>query len=90
MQSFQITAAQHAELQRDLSALIDRARAKHRFSPGVIFEFLISYAWGYARREGETSEAIVNRFRARAEACELAYQRRLSGILSTTEGDGRG
>jgi hypothetical protein len=85
-----ITAAQKADLQQQTWAVVERFRQKHGVSQGVIFEFLISFAWGYARRQGESNEAITNRARARFEACELAYQKSLTTALGGDLEGGRG
>lgn len=76
-----MTAAQKADIQQQTWTMVERFRQKTGLSEGALFEFLVSFAWGYARRQGETNEAITNRVRARFEACELAYQKSLNDRL---------
>lgn len=76
MQKNLMSTLQQADLQGQLWRLLEDYRAKHGLSPAAVFDFLVSFAWGYARRQPRTtSEEIQNRMRMHCEACELAYQR---------------
>jgi hypothetical protein len=76
--SHQMTSIQQAELQREIFTVVERHRVRHELAPAAIFDFLVTFAWGYARREGETTEAISNRMRMACESCELSYQKALN------------
>ncbi len=79
-----------AELQGKVWRLVEDFRDKHRLSPSAVFDFLVCFAWGYARREPKTSNVeIQNRMRSHCDACELAYQRATAPALPFDDG-GRG
>lgn len=77
-----MTSLQQAELQGKVFQLVDGFRAKHDLSPAALFDFLVCFAWGYARREaGSSNAAIQNSMRALFETNELAYLRATSPRL---------
>jgi len=72
-----MTPAQRAALQGATWALVENFRTKNDLSPLAIFEFLVGFAWGYARRQGESNEVITAQMRAHCERCERDYQHAL-------------
>ena len=86
----QMTSLQQAELQREIFTAVERSRIRHELAPAAIFDFLVTFAWGYARREGESSESISNRMRMACESCELAYQKALTAQAQLPGIGGRG
>lgn len=77
-----MTSLQQAELQGKVWRLVEDYRVKHGLGPLALFDFLVTFAWGYARRQPRTSnEEIQNRMHAHCTACELAYQRATSPAL---------
>lgn len=84
-----MTSLQQAELQGKLWKLVEDYRAKHGLGPLAVFDFLVTFAWGYARRQPATTNAeIQNRMQAHCTACELAYQRATSPALPFEGGRG--
>lgn len=76
MQKSLMTTLQQAELQGKVWKLVEDFRDQHGLSPLALFDFLVSFAWGYARRQPHTpSTEIANRMVAHCQANELAYQR---------------
>jgi hypothetical protein len=77
-----MSTVQQAELQGQVWKLVEAYRQKHALSPAAVFDFLVCFAWGYARRQPHTPNVeIQNRMRLHCEACELAYQRATSPAL---------
>jgi hypothetical protein len=77
-----MSTVQQADLQGQIWKTVEAFRTKHDLSPLAVFDFLVSFAWGYARRQPQTTNVeIQNRMRAHCEACELAYQRATSPAL---------
>ena len=82
MQKNLMSTTQQAELQGQVWKLIEGYRTKHDLSPAALFDFLVCFAWGFARRQPHTTSVeISNRMRAHCEACELAYQRATAPAL---------
>jgi len=82
MEKTLMTTLQQAELQGKIWRVVEDYRSKHGLAPLAVFDFLVSFAWGYARRQPSTSNAeIQNRMQAHCTACELAYQRATSPAL---------
>lgn len=76
MQKQLMTTVQQAELQGQVWRLVEGFREKYDLGPAAVFDFLVCFAWGYARRQPRTTtEEIQNRMRAHCEACQLAYER---------------
>jgi GTP cyclohydrolase III len=77
-----MSTVQQAELQGQIWKAVEAYRQRHGLSYAALFDFLVCFAWGYARRQPHTSsEEIQNRMRAHCEACELAYQRAVGPAL---------
>lgn len=77
-----MTTVQQAELQGKLWRLVEDTRVQHGLSPAALFDFLVCFAWGYARRQPNTSNVeIQNRMASHCQACELARQRATSPSL---------
>lgn len=75
MQKNLMTTVQQAELQGKVWRLVEDYRHKHDLGPLALFDFLVAFAWGYARRQPHTTNVeIQNRMVAHCTACELAYQ----------------
>jgi hypothetical protein len=71
-----MSTLQQAELQGKVWKLVEDFRDRHGLSPAAVFDFLVCFAWGYARRQPNTTNVeIQNRMRSHCEACELGYQR---------------
>jgi len=82
MQNNLMSNLQQAELQGKVWKLVEEFRVQHGLSAAALFDFMVSFAWGYARREaGSSPIAIANSMRAACESLELAYQRAISPRL---------
>lgn len=82
MQKKLMTTLQQAELQGKVWKLVEDFRHQHDLGPLAVFDFLVAFAWGYARRQPKTTNVeIQNRMCSHCEACELAYQRATSPAL---------
>lgn len=76
MRESPMSAAQQAELQGKLFKLLGDHKLLHGTSTLSLFYFLVAFAWGYVRREGETNEAIKAQMVKGCDRCEAAYQLR--------------
>jgi hypothetical protein len=89
MQKNLMTSLQQAELQGKVWKLVEEFRQRHDLGPLAVFDFLVTFAWGYARRQpATTNDEIQNRMHAHCTACELAYQRATSPALPFEGGRG--
>ena len=82
MQKNLMTSLQQADLQGQLWKLLEEFRHRNGLEALPVFDFLVSFAWGYLRRQPRTTnDEIQNRMRAHCTACELAYQRATAPAL---------
>ncbi len=89
MQKNLMTSLQQAELQGKVWKLVEDFRAQHDLGPLAVFDFLVTFAWGYARRQPNTTNGeIQNRMQSHCVACELAYQRATTPALPFEGGRG--
>ena len=73
-----MTPVQQAELQGQIWKLVEDFRHKHGLGWLSIFSFLISFGWGYAKRERLSAEEIDSRIRTLCQSNEAAYQRAIA------------
>lgn len=82
MQKALMNTVQQADLQGQVWKLVEEFRTRHDLSPLAVFDFLVCFAWGYARRQPNVkNDEIQNRMQSHCVACELAYQRATAPAL---------
>lgn len=69
-----MSAREQAVLQEKLFKLLGDHKLLYGTSTLSLFYFLIAFAWGYVRREGETNEAIKGQMVHACDRCEAAYK----------------
>jgi hypothetical protein len=81
-----MTSVQQAELQGKVWRVVEDFRQQHGLGWLSMFSFLVSFAWGYAKRERLSAEEIDSRIRTLCMANELAFQRATSPALPFDKG----